>query len=279
MSEKEKPSVDFAFLDSGTGGIPYMISLKEKNPHATCVYLGDTMHFPYGEKTCGEITEAASQAVALIVEKWNPKTVIVACNTISVTALDFLRDKFPSVPIVGTVPAVKLAGKITRNKRIGFLATTASVNHPYSQKLIDDFAGGCRVFKRGDPGLIDFIEKKFWTADDDERRRACAPALEYFRKNGCDTVILGCTHFTHIAKLMQEEAGENMKIIDSRDGVSNQALRVEKEAEKNMPQNKSVLSVRDMSFFVTKATDAEEEAYKTLCRSVNIPWGGVVALS
>ena len=83
--------VDFAFLDSGTGGIPYMLALKEKFPNASCVYLGDTAHFPYGQKTPQEIVSAASQAVKLIEQKWSPKTLVVACNTISVTALDDLR--------------------------------------------------------------------------------------------------------------------------------------------------------------------------------------------
>ena len=132
--------VDFAFLDSGTGGIPYMLALKEKVPKASCVYLGDTARFPYGEKSPEQITAAASEAVRLILARWNPKTLIVACNTISVTALDGLRSLFPNLPIVGTVPAIKLAAKVTRNKRVGLLATNATVRHPYSQKLILDFA-------------------------------------------------------------------------------------------------------------------------------------------
>ena len=66
--------VDFAFLDSGTGGIPYMLSLKEKVPEASCVYLGDTAHFPYGQKTQKEVAAAAAQAVRLMQEKWGSPT-------------------------------------------------------------------------------------------------------------------------------------------------------------------------------------------------------------
>lgn len=307
--------VDFAFLDSGTGGIPYMLSLKEKVPNASCVYLGDTAHFPYGQKTQKEVVAAASKAVELIQKKWSPKTLIVACNTISVTALDDLRARFPSLPIVGTVPAIKLAAKVTANKRVGLLATNATVRHPYSQKLIEDFASDCAVFKRGDPDLIDFIEKKLFTASRAERLAAVRPAVDYFAANGCDTIILGCTHFTHIADDIQAAAGEKVRVIDSREGVANQALRVfpgnqnslqgqkgaktdggasSKEAalfgrEKNclqdqafsQDQNAGGFKVsekfpQDKSFFFTAATSEQESEYRAMCERFAIPFGGMV---
>ncbi|MBQ4014022.1 MAG: glutamate racemase [Treponema sp.] len=308
--------VDFAFLDSGTGGIPYMLSLKEKVPSASCVYLGDTAHFPYGQKTQKEVVAAASKAVELIQKKWNPKTLIVACNTISVTALDDLRARFPSLPIVGTVPAIKLAAKVTANKRVGLLATNATVRHPYSQKLIEDFASDCAVFKRGDPDLIDFIEKKLFTASRAERLAAVRPAVDYFAANGCDTIILGCTHFTHIAEDIQAAAGDKVRVIDSREGVANQALRVfpgnaknclqaqtsaktddgasSKEAalfgrEKNCLQDQAFSQdqnaggfrvsekfPQDKSFFFTAATREQESEYRAMCERFAIPFGGMV---
>lgn len=264
--------VDFAFLDSGTGGIPYMLSLKEKQPEAECVYLGDTLNFPYGEKSVEQITECARNAISLIIKKWNPKTIIIACNTISVTALEGLRKIFPDLPIVGTVPAIKLASKITKNKKIGFLATNASVNSPYSQKLIDDFASDCEVVRRGDPELIRFVEKDFFTSTEEQKLLACKPAVDFFASKGCDTIILGCTHFTHIADIMQKACGEGVAVIDSRDGVSNQALK-QCQVEKNHISSESV---PDCSFFVTKASDAEEKEYKMLCSKLNIPWGGLI---
>ncbi|MBR5965020.1 MAG: glutamate racemase [Treponema sp.] len=284
--------VDFAFLDSGTGGIPYMLALKEKFPNASCVYLGDTAHFPYGQKTPQEIVSAASQAVKLIEQKWSPKTLVVACNTISVTALDDLRAIFPSLPIVGTVPAIKLAAKVTRNKRIGFLATNASVNHPYSQKLIDDFASDCQVFKRGDPDLIDFIEKKYFASSPDERRAAVLPAVQYFAANDCDTIILGCTHFTHIADDIKAAAGDGVSVIDSREGVANQALRVfpgrvpdqngapllgqKKNCGQCQNLSQAQDALADKSFFFTAATPEQEAEYRAMCEKFDIPFGGRV---
>ena len=273
-----KNVIDFAFLDSGTGGIPYMLLLKEKSPESRCVYLGDTVHFPYGEKSFEEIVRCSSEAIDTIVKNWNPRAVIIACNTISVTALDELRKLHPDLPIIGTVPAIKLAAKVSLNKKIGFLATNASVNHKYSEKLIEDFAGDCTVFKRGDPELIDFIEHKLFTASREEKIEAVMPAVEYFNSNGCDTIILGCTHFTHMAREIEEafasKSWKKVFVVDSRDGVSNHALDViktapEKEGRNNLPE--------DMTFFVTSLKgDADRTEYETLCKRFNIPFGGCI---
>lgn len=273
-----KKSVDFAFLDSGTGGIPYMLLLKEKSPERRCVYLGDTVHFPYGEKSFEEIVSCSSHAISQIIDRWNPRAVIIACNTISVTALDELRELYPDLPIIGTVPAIKLAAKVSLNKKIGFLATNASVNHPYSQRLIEDFASDCQVLKRGDPELIDFIEHRLFTATREEKMAAVMPAVDYFNSCGCDTIILGCTHFTHMAREIDEafasKSWRKVFVVDSRDGVSNHALDVIKTAPEK-PDSESL--PEDMSFFVTSLNgDDEKKEYEILCDKFHIPFGGCI---
>lgn len=273
-----KNVIDFAFLDSGTGGIPYMLLLKEKSPESRCVYLGDTIHFPYGEKSFEQIVHCSSVAIDIILKHWNPRVVIIACNTISVTALEELRKIYPDVPIVGTVPAIKLAAKVSLNKKIGFLATNASVKHKYSEKLIQDFAKDCTVYKRGEAELISFIEHKLWTATTQERLNAVMPSVEYFNSNGCDTIILGCTHFTHMAREIEEafasKSWRKVFVVDSRDGVSNHALEVIKTAPK---KNESKDLPEDMTFFVTKLEDDNDRIeYETLCNKFNIPFGGCI---
>ena len=270
--------IDFAFLDSGTGGIPYMLALKEKRPEARCVYLGDTEHFPYGQKTRDEVVECASKAIDLIVRKWNPRSLVIACNTISVTALDGLRAKFPRLPIIGTVPAIRLAAKLSKNRKIGLLATNATVSNPYNERLVKDFASDCQVFNRGDPELIDFIERNLFSATKEERLAAVKPAIDFFREKGCDTIILGCTHFTHIASDMKEAAGDEVIVVDSREGVVNQAIKVESATpienhiqEMELPE--------DCTFFCTGyKNQKDEDEYRTLCSNFNIPWGGVVTV-
>lgn len=278
MSEK----IDFAFLDSGTGGIPYMLLLKEKALSSRCVYLGDTVHFPYGEKTEEEVISCASESIERILDLWNPRIIVVACNTISVTALKSLREKFSDIPIVGTVPAIKLAARVTENKKIGLLATNATVRHPYCKKLVSDFAYGCEVFNRGDPDLISFIEHDLFYASKNERIAAVKPAVDFFCSCGCDTIILGCTHFTHMAEDIKEYfssvAEKKVFVVDSRDGVSNHALEI----IKNAPLRNSCAPKflpPDMSFFVTSLeSESDQKEYETLCRNFNIPFGGLLNL-
>ena len=81
-------SVDFAFIDSGTGGLPYMKYLKEKCPEASCIYVADAANFPYGEKTSEQVIECAHQFCQKVIKRFDPKVIVIACNTMSVTALE-----------------------------------------------------------------------------------------------------------------------------------------------------------------------------------------------
>ena len=211
---------------------------------------------------------------------------IVRPVKVSVTALDELRSRFPRLPIIGTVPAIRLASRVTKNKRIGLLATNATVSNPYNERLKKDFASDCQVFSRGDPDLINFIEHSLFNATKEERLSAVKPAIEFFRANDCDTIILGCTHFTHIASDIKEAAGDDVMVVDSREGVVNQAIKVEDsisqdtfskdDAEEGLNQR---LLPDDCTFFCTGyKNQKDEEEYRTLCSNFNIPWGGVVAL-
>ena len=270
----EHSPVDFAFLDSGTGGIPYMLYLKEKHPEIKCVYLGDTANFPYGEKNQSDICECAKKACELLINKFSPSAIVIACNTISVTALDFLRETFPETPFVGTVPAIKLASAVSKNRRIGLLATNQSVNNEYTQKLIQDFAEDCYVAKMGNPELINFIEKSLFTATESEIKDAILPSVDFFQKENVDTIILGCTHFLHLSKEIAHYAGKDIQVVDSREGVANQALRIYAK-NKNHSEAKN-LDVKDKTFFVTSEKISKNE-YEILSRELELPYGGLLS--
>lgn len=279
--------MNFAFLDSGTGGIPYMLRLKRLAPDATCAYLADTVHFPYGEKNVPQIIEYATAAVSRIIDTWRPETIVVACNTISVSALASLRERFPFVPFIGTVPAIKLAASVTKNKKIGLLATNATVRDAYIQELEKGFASGCTIYSRGDADLVSFIERKLVTADENEKMRAVMPALDYFAEKDCDTIVLGCTHFTHLADIMQKAAGKNVNVVDSSDGVARRAIEVhdnlinsKKEKTENILTAAAdfLSDVPDQSFFITGISDDKAKAYyEAFCKMLAIPFGGTLA--
>jgi len=244
------------------------------------------VHFPYGEKTVPEIIEYATAAVSRVIDMWHPETIVVACNTISVSALASLRERFPFVPFIGTVPAIKLAASVTKNKKIGLLATNATVCDAYIRELEKGFASGCTIYSRGDADLVSFIERKLVTADENEKMRAVMPAVDYFAEKGCDTIVLGCTHFTHLADIMQKAAGKNVSVVDSRDGVARRAIEVhdnlinsKKESENIFTAAADFLSdVPDESFFVTGVSDDKAKAYyRAFCKMLGIPFGGTLA--
>ena len=264
-------NLDFAFLDSGTGGLPYMGYLKTACPDASCLYLADTKNFPYGEKNPEQIIAATTEAVELVLSHFTPLAFVLACNTMSVTALESLRRQFPSVHFIGTVPAIKVAASRTKNNIIGLLATEATVNHPYTHNLVQDFASSCRVVSRGDGELIRFIEKHLLEQDRTLYLKAARPAVDFFLNEGVDSIVLGCTHFLHIAPEIQQLAGHDAQVVDSREGVIRQALRI------RSGQGGGISSGEDKGFFVTELANPQIAGYyQELCQQFSIPWCGLL---
>ena len=282
--------VDFAFLDSGTGGIPYLTYLLEKQGEVSCVYVGDTANFPYGEKTHEEIVKCVLKIAEKIIDKFDPKVFIVACNTMSVNTLDVLREVFPTTHFVGTVPAIKLAASVSKKRRLGLLATKATVDSQYNIDLKNHCASDCSLILRSDSDLISFIEHESFTASKEECINAVMPAVNFFYENNCDTIILGCTHFLNLAEIIQEAAdsvsGGTIKIVDSREGVTNRALSIFNSLNQNdtvsdetdnklnskiqHEHKKSRLYVTGLS----KAKDRNE--YDVICSRYHLEWGGII---
>jgi glutamate racemase len=267
MDTNAENSYQYAFLDSGSGGFPYLAQLKRHAPEASCVYVADVAHFPYGEKTRDEVIEFACATVERLLERFKPELVIVACNTISVAALGALRERFP-VPFVGTVPAIKLASARSKNRKIGLLATERTVRDPYTDELIARFAPDCEFVRIGDSALISRIERELVTASHEERLAAVRESIGRFRAAGVDTIVLACTHFLHLSEEFREVAGDGIEIIDSREGVAQQALRVVAPRE---------MSHREGACFVTATLSPEMEGlYRTYARLFGISWGGIL---
>ena len=261
---------DFVFIDSGVGGIPYMMKLLEKKPDASCVYVADTANFPYGEKTHEQVVKCVTDLVGKIISKFAPKVIVLACNTMSVNALDTLRTDFPSVNFVGTVPAIKLAASLSKKRRIGLLATKATCENPYNIELKNKFASDCVLVTRGDGQLVSYIEHNAFTASRAECLNAIKPAIDFFRQQDCDAVILGCTHFLNFTDVFNEACAPDIKVVDSVDGVVRHALEILKPSE----------STQEVSFptlYITGNADSDEKKqYDTLCNKFNIEFSGII---
>jgi glutamate racemase len=163
---------------------------------------------------------------ARLVEKENPRLVVVACNTISVVALPALRARF-SVPFVGVVPAIKPAAASSRGRRVGILATRQTVEGEYLARLIQSYASGCLVVSLPASGLVEFVERDMFRSTEDERTRRVQEEVARFEDARIDTLVLGCTHFLHLEQEFRSLlARSGIVLVDSRDGVIRQAARL-----------------------------------------------------
>ena len=289
---------DFVFIDSGVGGIPYMTTLLEKKPEASCAYVADTANFPYGTKSHEQIVKSVSSLVKKICCRFSPSVIVVACNTISVNALETLRADFSEeqcgVKFVGTVPAIKLASKLSKKRKIGLLATEATCKNPYNLELKEKFASDCHLFLREDGELVSYIEHNAFTASRSELLQAVRPAVDFFRQNDCDVIILGCTHFLNIKDVFVEECGSQIAVVDSVDGVVRHALDVwgdfkggkklvssplrrEGRTQQGASEGETSPSYKISRLFVTSFSDKEEALqYKVLCDRFGINFEGIL---
>ncbi|OHD10532.1 MAG: glutamate racemase [Spirochaetes bacterium GWB1_48_6] len=217
MHLDERP---IAFFDSGVGGLPYLAAARRILPGERFVYLADRAGFPYGTKSVERVIGLALDAIGALVAKTNPKAIVVACNTATELAIEEIRAANPGVPVVGTVPAIKPAAALSKCRRLGVVATPAAAAAAYLTDLARKWAADCVVVKLGDGALVDFVEHRFIDASRDERLAAVRPSVNAMLEKKVDAIVLGCTHFLHLAEEFKEVAGPGVAIVDSRDGVA-----------------------------------------------------------
>src|SRR6185437_6344682 len=210
-------------LDSGLGGLTVLASIAQELPHESFIYSGDSANTPYGIKSEEEIYARAKRLIEFLVTK-NVKLIVIACNTITVSCLDRLRIDYPDIPLIGTVPVVKTAAEVTKNKRIGILSTSRTAKSEYQKHLIEEFAEGCTVFNHGNDEIVPLIEKG--EKDSEEMREVLEKAVSVFEKEGVDTLVLGCTHFPFVKDQIQALAGDDVQLLDSGGALARQVRRV-----------------------------------------------------
>lgn len=184
------------FLDSGIGGLSVLAPTRALLPTAPIVYAADSAAFPYGTRSEAEIAERIPDLLIRLVDRFRPRLAVVACNTASTIALDHARAAL-DIPVVGTVPAIRPAALLSRNRCIGVLGTEATVRQPYVDDLAAQFAADCRVIRHGSKQLVALAERKLAgdPIDPADIAAALAPMRAADGGNEIDVVVLACTHF------------------------------------------------------------------------------------
>ncbi|WP_189445329.1 glutamate racemase [Salinicola rhizosphaerae] len=213
---------DVLVFDSGVGGLSVRTDIARRLPGASLDYVCDNAALPYGTKPdrwlVARIVDVCMRACRLSA----PRVLVVACNTASTLALEALRERL-AVPVVGTVPAIKPAVAQSRTRSVGLLATSATVNRPYLDRLVAEFADGCRVTRVAADPLVRVAETFIADGQLDVRRiRAVLAPLWAVAE--LDTVVLGCTHFPLLKANFAALAPRPVAWIDSGEAI---ARRVE----------------------------------------------------
>jgi glutamate racemase len=201
-------------FDSGVGGLTVLHECLVTMPNEDFVYLGDHARLPYGPRSREEVRRFAHE-IGVYLERQGVKMVVVACNTATSAALPDLQEQL-EVPVVSViVPEAHAAVQATRNRRIGLLATELTVASGRYESLVRTLDAGTRLSAVACPRLVPLIEDGGTSSDE-----IVAAVREYaapLKEAGCDTVILGCTHYPLVRPVFQRTFGRDVTLVFSAD--------------------------------------------------------------
>jgi len=203
-------------FDSGVGGLSVAREIRRTLPAEDLLYVADTAYCPYGDRPLEEVRTRAL-AVGRYLERAGAKLVVAACNTASGAALEQLRQAL-AVPVVGLEPAVKTGAAVTRNRKLGVMATAGTLASARFARLVRDHAHGVEVVPQPCPGLADLVEEGHF---DGERLQAWLEQLtQPLKRAGVDTVVLGCTHYAFVSEPIARVLGPAVQLVDSAPAIA-----------------------------------------------------------
>lgn len=229
MSRECEAVKKIVIFDSGVGGLSVYQEVHKRLPGCQYIYCFDNAAFPYGELDSEVLIQRCSYFVTHLVERFDADLVVIACNTASTVVLPTLR-KMLSVPVVGVVPAIKPAARLSQKKVIGLLATPATVQRSYTKKLVDRYANDCQVLMLGSTRLVEMGEEKMRgkAVDLIELQDILHPWFGLI-----DCVVLGCTHFPLIKDEISRAFNHKITVIDSGKAVASRVVDLMKDDLRN----------------------------------------------
>lgn len=203
-------------FDSGVGGLTSVRELTKLLPHEDIIYLGDTARMPYGTKSQQTISKYVSQDIKFL-EQFGVKMIIAACGTAS--SVFPTQDFFKNIDIcayTGVIdPTIKAACQQTQNKRIGIIATAASIRSGMYQNEIKKIIPDAEVVAKACPLFVPLVENGYAKLGNKVTQLVVEEYLSDIKQKQVDTLILGCTHFPLLAPMIQNYLGEGVKLISS----------------------------------------------------------------
>jgi glutamate racemase len=248
-------------FDSGVGGLSVAAALRRALPGVPLHYLADSAHAPYGERSPAFIRERSVACTEYLLDQ-GAGLLVLACNTATAHAAQAVRERWPSLPVVGIEPGIKPAVAASRNGRVGVLATRGTVQSERLLRLIQRYATRAHVTTVACTGVVSHIEGGDLHSEALQTLVAqyCAP----LREAEVDTVLLGCTHYPLIRPLWLSQFGPHVQLLQVEDAVAQQALRL-------WPADR--LDASTVEGALTLSSTADPAVLGRLAREV-LGWGG-----
>ncbi len=252
-------------FDSGLGGLTCLKELNKLIPNENVIYFGDTARVPYGTRSRETIMEYAGQDIAFL-KRQGVKLIIAACGTVS-SVLGSGKTCDGDVPFTGVLlPAAQTACGVTRNGRIGVIGTEATIKSGAYGKAVRGIRPDVSIIGNACPLFVPLVENGFTDRDNAVTRLVAEQYLAPIKKEGVDTLILGCTHYPIIKDIIADFMGDSVTIVSSGEEAAKYAY--------NMLMSRDMLADRDESgvnaYYTSDSAELfEENARAFLGTSIN----------
>jgi glutamate racemase len=215
LSNKVSSDSPIGMFDSGFGGLTVARALIDLMPHENLVYIGDTGRYPYGNKPADEVRGFAKELAWSLVREHGAKMIVVACNTAASVALDELVDELP-VPVIGVIdPGARALVRVTHNNKVGVIGTVGTISSGAYVQAVRQTGASVSLTSAACPGFVEFVERDQTTGDEVMvlAERLLAPV----RDAGVDALLLGCTHYPYLSRVISDVMGPEVVLVSSAD--------------------------------------------------------------
>ncbi|MEO0526098.1 MAG: glutamate racemase [Bacteroidota bacterium] len=209
-------------FDSGVGGTSVWKEVYKLMPYEHTIYLADSKNAPYGEKHPDEILRLSIKNTDFLLNR-DCKLIVVACNTATTNAIDYLRSNY-KVPFIGIEPAIKPAALQSRSKTVGILATKGTLSSSLFHSTSKNHANGITVIEQEGKGLVNLIESG--RVHTRETKELLQQILDPMLQQDIDYLVLGCTHYPYLIPVLRELLPKHVQVIDSGEAVAKQTLNI-----------------------------------------------------
>ena len=226
MEDIEKRKKPIAVIDSGLGGLSVLKVLMRELPNENYIYFGDSANAPYGEKSGDEVKRITDENIGML-RDCGAKAVVIACNTATSAAAEYVREKYANIPIIGMEPAVKPAAMMAEHPKVVVMATPLTLMREKFLRLIEKYSDKAEFVTVPCHGLVELVERG--VVEGEEMDKCLYNILSpYTDGSDVDAVVLGCTHYVHAANAINKALGGNVQIFD---GVLGTVREVERRLE------------------------------------------------